>query len=62
MTVRDSAHDFINVACWGSLDYINNLSYDFTIGSYGKNYKFVNCQDISNNFSIQLRFPIQLFR
>ncbi|CAD5122422.1 DgyrCDS10850 [Dimorphilus gyrociliatus] len=39
LTVRDSAHDFINVTCWGSLDYINNLSYEFIVGS---------CVEISN--------------
>eukprot|EP00111_Clytia_hemisphaerica_P003757 TCONS_00010788-protein len=32
-TIRDTPEDFINVACWGSENFISNLSDSFGIGS-----------------------------
>ena len=35
-TVRDSPTDFINVTCWGSKEFVTDLSCQFAIGDVGE--------------------------
>ena len=39
--LRDSASEFVNVACWGNVDYINIISEKADVGHVGK---FLNMQ------------------
>ena len=34
-TIRDSPHDLINAAYWGSSNFINKICQDFNIGDVG---------------------------
>lgn len=35
-TLRDSIHDYINVTCWGSDEFVNYLSANFKVKDVGK--------------------------
>ena len=39
-SIRDSTKDYINVTCWGSQDYIGNLTSSFKIYDISKVYMY----------------------